>query len=113
MALKYILYGIGINGKALFLACIISATGEIQYERQPVEIDEDLLKEIAQKHRVNISGLLDNKRLQEIYQEIDYLDKSLLSRQSNYAYQEYFACFALAVLLLEFFLRATFYKHML
>lgn len=114
--IKVYTIGIGTNGKALFPARITPATGEIQYERQSVEIDEELLKEIAQKTQGKYFRATDNKRLQEIYQEIDHLDKSLLSRQPQYVYQEYFDRFALAALLfllLEFFLRATFYKHML
>lgn len=108
--------GIGTNGKALFPDRIDRATGEIHYQMRSVKIDEELLREIAQKTHGKYFRATDQRELQRIYQEIDSLDKSFSLFKLKYVDQAYFLYFAFAALMLllfEFFLRATLYRNIL
>lgn len=62
------------------------STGTTRYVEVPVEIDEDLLRTIAAKTGGRYFRATDRKSLEEIYQEIDKLEKSKIeSRQyKNY-----------------------------
>ena len=81
--------GLGSNGTARAPVGILP-NGKFQYGLTKVEIDEELLKTIAK----NTGGLYfratDNKKLEEIYDEINKLEKTEVEEFKYYNYEEKF-----------------------
>ena len=74
----------------------------------PVEIDEDLLTEIANTTGGRYFRATDNTKLMEIYSEINQMEKVRTTVDSFPVYSELFGRYALAALialLLEFIVR--------
>ncbi len=86
--IKVYTIGIGTNGIAPFP--ILYENGRIEYVNQRVEIDEKLLKKIARETGGKYYRASDNKKLKEIYDEIDKLEKSKLEVTKYYQYKELF-----------------------
>ena len=93
--------GLGSNGTARAPVGLLP-NGKFQYGMTKVEIDEELLKTIAK----NTGGLYfratDNKKLEEIYAEINKLEKTEIEEFKYYNYDEKFRpliLLALALLL--------------
>ena len=87
--------------------------GNLMYRNLPVNIDEELLKNIADQTGGKYFRATDNEKLNEIYGEIDKLEKTKLQELKFYSYDEKFENFALAALLLfglELLLRFTVYR---
>lgn len=87
--------------------------GNFQYGNQKVEIDEDLLKEIARTTGGKYFRATNNKKLEEIYEEIDSLEKTEVEEFKYYNYQENFRMLVLLagfLLLMELFLRFTIFR---
>lgn len=87
--------------------------GGYVYRNVPVNIDEELLKEIAQATGGLYFRATDNEKLQEIYGEIDKLEKTKLKELKFYTYDEKFDLFAMLALgffMLETVLRFTLFK---
>jgi len=87
--------------------------GNIMYKRMPVEIDEKLLKSIANKTGGQYFRATDNSSLKKIYNEIDQLEKTEIDEKTFYSYDEKFRpliLLALGLLLLEFILRNTLFR---
>ncbi|MBQ0769300.1 MAG: VWA domain-containing protein [Bizionia sp.] len=104
--------GIGSNGMALSPIALRS-NGEFQYGRVQVEIDEVLLKEIAEVTGGKYFRATNNQKLEDIYDEINKLEKTDIEEFKYYNYQEKFRFFvyiAGLLLLLEFFLRYTIFR---
>jgi len=104
--------GIGTNGMALAPVSML-ANGSFQYGRVQVEIDEDLLKEIAKVTGGKYFRATNNKKLEEIYQEIDKLEKTDIEEFKFYNYEEKFRSLVLLAGLLifvEFLLRYTVFR---
>ena len=81
-----------------------------QYQNMPVEIDEDILKEIAGSTGGRYFRATDNNKLVEVYSEIDKLEKSKIDvRQFTRKQEEYLplAIIAFIFLTLEMLLRYT------
>lgn len=81
-----------------------------QYQNMPVEIDEDILKEIAESTGGRYFRATDNNKLVEVYSEIDKLEKSKIDvRQFTRKQEEYLplAIIAFVFLALEMLLRYT------
>ena len=104
--------GIGSNGTARAPVGILP-NGKFQYGLTKVEIDEALLKTIAK----NTGGLYfratDNKKLEEIYSEINKLEKTEVEEFKYYNYDEKFRpliLLALALILIEWLARNTLFK---
>ncbi len=105
--------GIGTNGMADFPYSRDPRTGNLQFRKLPVEIDEELLKEIATETQGKYFRATDNESLKEIYDEIDKLEKTKIEEFKYYNYQEKYRIFVflgLGFLLLEFLLRNTIFK---
>ena len=66
----------------------INPNGTFQYGRQQVEIDEELLKEIADATGGRYFRATDNKKLAEIYNEINKLEKTEVEERKYYNYEE-------------------------
>ncbi|NNK86806.1 MAG: VWA domain-containing protein, partial [Flavobacteriaceae bacterium] len=79
--------GLGTNGMALSPVAL-SRDGKFQYGRVQVEIDEDLLKEIAEATGGQYFRATDNRKLKEIYKEIDKLEKTEVEEFKFYNYEE-------------------------
>ena len=99
--------GIGTNGKAM-TPVAMSPSGELIFDYADVQIDEPLLKEIAKKTGGQYFRATDNKKLKEIYAQIDKLEKTKIEVSAFEHKTEKFFAFALlaiALLLLEFLMR--------
>ena len=102
--------GVGTNGMAPYP---YQVAGTVQYVNLPVEIDEKTLSEIASTTQGNYFRATSNSKLEEVYQEIDKLEKTKLNvrqfskRDEKY---EWFALAAFLCILLEVLLRNTVLK---
>lgn len=113
LGIKVYTIGIGTNGMADFPWAKDPRTGQLQFRKQQVEIDEALLKEIASETNGKYFRATDNKSLAQIYDEIDKLEKTKIEEFKYYNYQEMYrdlVFLALGLLLLEFLLRNTLFK---
>ncbi|MEJ2112155.1 MAG: VWA domain-containing protein [Flavobacteriaceae bacterium] len=104
--------GIGTNGMALSPINILP-NGNFQYARVPVEIDEDLLKEIASVTGGKYFRATNNKKLAEIYDEINKLEKTDIEEFKFYNYEEKYRPLVLLaglLLLIELLGRITIFR---
>ncbi len=104
--------GLGTNGMAL-APIAIRPNGNFQYGRMQVEIDEELLKEIANATGGKYFRATDNRKLKEIYKEINKLEKTDVQEFKFYNYEEKFrplVLLAIGLLLMELFLRFTIFR---
>lgn len=111
MGIRVYTIGVGTTGTAPLPP---SATGLPQYVNYPVEIDEKTLKSIAAATDGDYYRAKNNKELNQIYKEIDKLEKTKLSvRQFSRRYEAYqpFALAAVIALLLEILLRITVFRR--
>ena len=88
--------GVGANGMAPYP--VVTPWG-IEERKIQVEIDEALLKGIAETTGGRYFRATDNTKLQEIYAEINRMEKSKTSIDSFPVYKELFSPFAIAALL--------------
>jgi Ca-activated chloride channel homolog len=103
--------GLGTNGMAL--SPIGINNGIIQFGRVQVEIDEDLLMEIADATGGKYFRATNNKKLKEIYKEIDKLEKTDVEEFKFYNYEEKFRPLVLLaglLLIIELLLRFTIFR---
>ena len=104
--------GLGSNGTALAPVGIFP-NGEFKYGLTKVEIDEVLLKEISQKTGGIYFRATDNQKLEEIYDEINKLEKTEIEEFKYYNYEEKYRSLillALALIVFEWILRSTVFK---
>lgn len=104
--------GLGTNGMALS-PIAIKPNGSFQYGRVQVEIDEDLLKEIAEVTGGKYFRATNNKKLEEIYGEINKLEKTEVEEFKFYNYEEKYrplVILAGLLLLFELMLRYTIFR---
>ena len=102
--------GVGTTGEAPYP--VVTPFGT-QIQRIPVKIDEKTLREISTKTNGKYFRATNNKRLQEIYDEIDKLEKGELIVRDYSSRQEHFLLFALSALLVflgEITMRYLVYK---
>ena len=86
--------GLGSNGSARAPIGILP-NGDFQYGLTKVEIDELLLKDIANKTGGLYFRATDARRLQEIYDEINKLEKTEIEEMKFYNYNEKYRIFAI------------------
>lgn len=87
----------------------------IQYVNIPVEIDEQLLQEVAKIGDGKYFRATDNRKLEQIYKEIDKMEKSRIDVVTYRRSQAHFQPFVLAgliLLLLEMVSRLTIYRKL-
>lgn len=104
--------GLGTNGNALSPVAY-NADGSYRYGMRQVEIDEELLKNIADVTGGKYFRATDNETLEEIYDEINKLEKTDIEEFKYYRYEEKFRPWVLlagALLLLEWILRNTLFR---
>ncbi|MDR1895505.1 MAG: VWA domain-containing protein [Prevotellaceae bacterium] len=85
--------GIGTNGTAPYP---VTTPFGVQMQMYPVEIDEDLLKEIATQTGGQYFRATDNTKLVEIYSQINEMEKTKSLVDSFPVYKEEFLQYALA-----------------
>ncbi|QCE41332.1 vWA domain-containing protein [Psychroserpens sp. NJDZ02] len=110
--IKVYTIGLGTNGMALSPVAILP-NGRFKYDRVQVEIDEDLLKDIAKVTGGKYFRANNNKKLEQIYAEINKLEKTEIDEIKYTTYQELFRPFvwiAGLLLLLEFLIRITLFR---
>jgi len=104
--------GLGSNGNAR-APIALNPDGSFRYGLTKVEIDEKLLKEIASKTGGLYFRATDNKKLKEIYDEINKLEKTEVEEFKYSNAKEVYRFFVLAaviLILLEWILKTTFFK---
>lgn len=100
--------GVGSTGTAPFP--VQSPFGGVQYVDQEVEIDEEVLQQIAEMTKAKYFRATDNDKLKEVYAEIDLLEKSKIDVTEFSKKKEEFLPFAILaalLLLIEVTLRNT------
>ena len=110
--IKVYTIGIGSNGMALSPIGILP-NGSFQYGNIQVEIDEDLLKQIAETTGGKYFRATSNSKLEEIYEEINKLEKTEIEETKYKSYDELFRPLVLAafgLLLFELLLRYTLFR---
>ncbi len=115
LGIKVYTIGIGTNGYAPFPTSY-DLYGDLVFDMRPVEIDEPLLEEIADKTGGLYFRATSNETLKNIYSEIDQLEKSEINEIKFYNYTELFTRFlfpALLLLLIEIVLRRTVFKELI
>ena len=104
--------GLGSNGNAM-APIAMKRDGTFRYGLSRVEIDEELLKSIAEQTGGVYFRATDNQRLASIYDEINKLEKTEVEEFTYTTYEEHFRFFILSgllLLVLEWILRVTVYK---
>lgn len=110
--IKVYTIGIGTNGMADF-PYQMTPSGQILFQMMKVEIDEQLLKNIARKTDGQYFRATSNSKLVEIYASINKLETTEIKELRFYDYDEKFRPFvwlAGFLILLELGLRNTVYK---
>lgn len=104
--------GVGTNKVAPYP---MPVAGGVQYINIPVEIDTKMLSDIAAATDGDFYRATNNKELQQIYKEIDKLEKSKLNvKKYSKRYEAYqpYAFAAVILLLLEILLRITVFRRL-
>lgn len=110
--IKVYTIGVGSNGMALS-PIGMTGNGRLQFGNVPVEIDEALLKQISDATGGQYFRATDNEKLEEIYSQIDQLEKTDIEEFRYYNYDEKFRPLVLlagALLLFEILLRYTLFR---
>lgn len=104
--------GVGTEGKALSPIARYP-DGSFEYDYVPVQIDEKVLSQISALTGGKYFRATDNKKLKQVYQEIDKLEKTKFEEKNFSNKEERFLPFALiagVLLLLELTLRYTVFR---
>ncbi len=108
LGIKAYTIGAGTNGYAPFPARDL--WGRLVYQKIPVQIDEELLRQIAKLTGGEYFRATDTESLRRVYQQIDQLEKVEIEELMYREYRELFGFFlwgALALALLELVLANT------
>jgi len=115
LRVKVYTIGVGMRRQAPMPMGRNPFTGETVYQMQPVDIDEDTLQKIAQMTGGKYYRADNAKKFQEIYAEIDKLEKTEAEVKKFAHHQELFAWIispGLTLLLLEILLRHTIFRRL-
>ena len=107
-------YTVGIGTRGLAPLPVRTPFG-IKYQDMETDIDEVLLKRIADMTDGRYFRATDNNTLVKVYEEIDQMEKTKISVQEHHKKTEEYLRFALAaalILLLEILLRYTLLRHL-
>lgn len=111
--IKVYTIGIGTNGNALFPYAYAPNGKDFLFKMMPVQIDQELMKNIAKKTGGKYFRAQDNSGLENIYKEIDKLETSKIEELKFVNYDEKFRSLVLLagfLLLIEIILRNTIFK---
>jgi Ca-activated chloride channel homolog len=104
--------GVGTQGVAPYP---VQTPFGMQYQNMPVEIDENILKEIAQMTGCKYFRATDNDKLAQVYSEIDKLEKSKIDVRQYKRKDEKFivpALLAFCLILVEVLARNSLFKNL-
>ncbi len=110
--IKVYTIGLGTNGYAS-TPVGLRPDGSFVYQNAKVEIDENLLKKIADETNGKYFRATDNNKLNKIYKEIDKLEKTEIKETRYYNYKELYRPYiliAIGLIFLVGFLRYTWLK---
>lgn len=110
--IKVYTIGLGSTGMAEF-PYAIDANGKFLFRLMPVEIDEQLMKNIAKNTQGKYFRATSNSKLSAIYEEINKLETTEIEEQKFYNYEEKYRPWVMAglsLLVLELLLRNTLLK---
>lgn len=113
--IKVYTIGIGTNGYALF-PTRTNIFGDIIFTEQEVRINEPALIDIAQTTGGKYFRATSNESLEQVYDQINQLEKSDIQANQMYQYQDYFMYFlwiALVTLVIDGLLRWMVFKTIL
>ncbi|RAJ03945.1 Ca-activated chloride channel family protein [Chitinophaga skermanii] len=114
-AYKVRVYTIGVGTIGQAPAPTPMPDGSIQMQMQDVQIDEPLMRKIAKETGGQYFRATGNASLENIYREIDKLERTKVEITSYKRYKEHFfplAMMALACLFLEIILRYTVFRRL-
>ena len=107
--------GLGTNGNAR-APVALNPNGSFRFGITKVEIDEDLLNEVADKTGGKYFRATDNRKLEEIYEEINKLEKTeveeIIYSDIDEKYRP-FALLAFALISLELFLKYVIFRSVI
>jgi Ca-activated chloride channel family protein len=107
-------YGIGIGTTGTAMSPVaLNPNGTFQYANVPVEIDEELLKEISAATGGKYFRATSSTKLEEIYEEINSLERTEIEEFQYTHYEEMFRKFLLLgfmLLLLEVLLKNSLFR---
>ncbi len=104
--------GVGSQGQAPYP--VVDMFGRKRYQQMDVDIDEDVLNQIAHVTDGKYFRAIDNKRLEEVYESIDKLEKSKIEvKEFSRKTEEFLPYLLLGLLLLimELLLRVTILRN--
>lgn len=107
--------GLGSNGNAM-APVGINRDGTFRYGLTRVEIDEELLRSVAEQTGGVYFRATDNQKLEAIYDEINKLETTEVEEFTYTTYDEHFRLYillGLSLLFVEWILRITLYKSVL
>jgi len=110
--IKVYTIGLGTNGTALFPVAK-DLYGKLIFRNAPVEIDEALLKYIANETGGKYFRATGNRKLEAIYDEINKLEKTKVEEFKYYNYEEKYrplVILAGILILIEMLLKFTVYR---
>ncbi len=110
--IKVYTIGIGTSGMAEF-PYAIDAQGRFLFKKMQVELDEKLMRAIAKTTDGKYFRATDNKKLREIYDEINLLETTEIKEKKYFRYHEKFRILALIaglLLLIETILKYTIFR---
>lgn len=107
-------YTIGVGSEGMARMPYMDMWGNIVFQPAKVEIDEDVLKGIAEQTDGEYFRATDNKRLKEVYEQINKLERTRVDVESSTMYNELFVPFALLallILMIELVIQRVLLKH--
>ena len=110
--IKVYTIGLGSNGTAMG-PIGIDRSGQFRYDPTKVEIDEDLMKQISNQTNGKYFRATNNEKLEEIYEEINKLEKTEIEESKFYNYEEKYrplVILAGLLFLIEIILRNTIFR---
>lgn len=93
-------YTIGVGTQGMAPYPMIDMWGNLVFEPQQVEIDEEILQDIAENTDGSYFRATDNKQLRDVYEQIDKLERSKVDVENFTYYNELFVPLVLLALLL-------------
>ena len=114
-AIKTYTIGLGTNGNAR-APVALNPNGSFRFGITKVEIDEDLLNEVAKKTGGKYFRATDNRKLEEIYEEINKLEKTEVEEIKYSDIDEKYRSFVLlafSLISLELFLKYVIFRSVI
>ncbi len=112
LGIKVYTIGVGTEGTAPYP--VRDPWGNIAYQQAKVEIDEEVLKQIAQQTDGKYFRATSNDKLKSIYDEINALEKTKIDIQNYVSYQEQYMLIllmAIALVICEVIIKHLYLKQ--